>query len=129
MGMTYRAACQECGHRFKAEVGGGFVYHLLHCTQCGKAKAVSFDELGEVHLQYLKGLEGPYSVATAGHDEAVKATYTGRAISESTYERKVQRIAGSCRCGARFTFRAKPRCPKCRSVRLESPGRDYILCD
>ena len=129
MGMTYRAACQECGHRSKVEVGGGFVFHLLHCTQCGKAKAVSFDELGEVHLQYLKGLEGPYSVATSDHDEAAKATFTGRAISESTYERKVQRLAGSCRCGARFTFRAKPRCPKCRSVRLGPPGRDAMLGD
>jgi len=129
VGVTYRAVCQECGHRCKVEVGGGFVFHLLHCIQCGKAKAVSFDELGEVHLQYLKGLEGPYSVPTAAHDEAVKETYSGRAISESTYERKVQRIAGACRCGGRFTLRAKPRCPKCRSIRLDPVDGSDILYD
>lgn len=129
MGMSYQAACQECGHRSKVKVGGGFAFHLLHCTHCGKAKSITFDELGEVHLQYLKGLEGPYSVATADHDEAVKTTYPGRAISESTYERKVQKFAGSCRCGGSFTFRANPRCPKCRSTRLESTDVGRILYD
>jgi len=129
MGMSYRAACEECGYRSKVEIGGGFAFHLLHCTQCGKAKSVSFDQLGDVHLQYLKGLEGPYSIATAAHDDAVKSTYTGRAISESTYERRVQRFAGSCRCGGRFTFRAKPRCPKCRSTKLEPIKASRVLYD
>lgn len=94
-----------------------------------KARSVSFEELGEVHLQYLKGLGGPYSIATAARDRAVQEAYTGRSISESTYQRRVQQIAGSCRCGGRFTFRASPRCPKCRSRRLESTGEDFILYD
>ena len=42
----------------------------------------------------------------------VDDAYSGRAISESSYERKVQRIAGSWRGGARFTVRAKPRTEK-----------------
>ena len=129
MGLSYRAACKECGHCFRVNMGGGFVFHLLRCTRCGRAKEVSFDELGEVHVQYLKGLDGPYCVATAGHDQTVRETYPGPAISESTYERKVQRIAGSCRCGGRFTFRAKPRCPKCRSTRLENTYEDSVLYD
>lgn len=129
VGLSYRAACKECRHRFRVNLGGGFVFHVLRCTRCGKAKQVSFDELGEVHLQYLKGLEAPYCVATAGHDQAVKDTYTGPAISEATYARKVQRFAGSCRCGGRFTFRAKPRCPKCLSTRLEDTREEFILYD
>ena len=30
---------------------------------------------------------------------------------------------GSCGCGGRFTFRAKPRCPKCRSTRQADPAK------
>lgn len=129
MGSSFRAACKACGHRFQVEEGGGFAFHLLHCTQCGKAKAVSFEELGEAHLGYLKSLDVPYSIATAAHDEAIQATYGGPALSEPVYHRKVQRIAGSCRCGGRFSLKARPRCPQCRSTRLENTGQGFVLYD
>jgi hypothetical protein len=129
MGWSHSAVCKECGERFTVNSGGGFLFHLLRCTQCGETKSLSFEELGEVHLQYLKGLEGPYSVATGPADQAARETYSGRAISEATYHRKVEKIAGDCRCGGRFTFRARPRCPKCRSRRLEDVFEDVVMYD
>ncbi len=129
MGMAYHATCKKCRHRFEVRIGGGFFFHLLHCTYCGTDKHISFKELGEVHLQYLKGLDVPYCVASANNDEAVRDSYSGRAISEATYERKVQKIAGTCQCGGSFTFRAKPRCPKCRSTRLEDNREHAVLYD
>lgn len=59
MGMEYTAKCNKCGHEFEVSEGGGFFFHLLHCDKCGKQKSISFDEIGEPHLQYLKGLGAP----------------------------------------------------------------------
>jgi hypothetical protein len=50
---------------------GGFT-HVLHCDSCGEAKTIPFDEIWELHLQFLKGLEGPYSVASAEYDDYVQ---------------------------------------------------------
>jgi len=94
------------------------MFHLLHCNKCGEEKTIRFDEIGEPHLQYIKGLDIPYSVATSGSDKVIQETYDGPVISEAEYETIVEEIAGSCACGGKFKFRASPRCPECRS-------RDY----
>ena len=61
MGHIVEAKCLDCGEKFEIEHGGGFFFHLLRCDKCGKTESIGFDKLGELHLQYLKGLPGPYS--------------------------------------------------------------------
>jgi DNA-directed RNA polymerase subunit RPC12/RpoP len=129
MGSSYQARCKQCGHEFQVEDGPGFCFHLLHCTKCGKAKSIAFEKLGQIHPQYLKGLPGPHRVAPPKHGAAVPENTQGQAISETTYEQKVQEIAGECHCGGRFTFKARPRCPKCLSARLEDTGRGRAFYD
>ena len=63
------------------------------------------------------------NAAAVGLASRDQETYPGPAISEATYEWKVQRMAGSCQCGRSFTFRTKPRCPKCRSTRQADPAK------
>lgn len=119
MGQEKNATCRECGHRFTIKDGGGFHFHLLRCEECGSTKDIGFDELGEIHLRYLKGLEAPYCIATSEHDEYVRENYDGEPLEEEEYESKVEEIAGKCKCGGQFRFDAKPRCPKCKSVEIE----------
>jgi hypothetical protein len=64
MGQNYSVICAQCSHEFGISKGGGFVFHLLHCDGCGKSKSISFEKIGEPHLRYLKGLPGPYCMAT-----------------------------------------------------------------
>lgn len=116
MGFSYTAICRKCATRFTVRAGGGFFFHLLHCTQCGKEKSIGFNKLGDIHTAYLKGLKVPYVVATAGHDAAARAAFKGEAITQRQYHGRVGKFAGECSCGGRFTMRARPRCPQCRSA-------------
>jgi hypothetical protein len=118
MGVKYRAECKECGCKFQASDGGGFFFHLLHCDVCGKSKNVSFEEIGEPHIRYVKGLKTPYAMATAENDRQIQEEYPGKPLSEKSYHIAVEKMAGKCRCGGAFKFNAKPRCPKCRSIKL-----------
>ena len=68
VGSKYGAICGACGRKFSVSEGGGFTFHLLRCDRCGATREMSFEELGEVHLRYLKGLPGPYAIASAEHD-------------------------------------------------------------
>lgn len=118
MGQVYRVKCAKCGEECSVSIGGGFVFHLLHCDQCGKDKSIPFDEIGEVHLRYLKGLPGPYSVATSEQDRAVQENYPGDSLSEEEYHKIVEEMPEPCQCGGRFRFEAPPRCAMCRSSEL-----------
>ena len=130
MGTSYTAICKKCGHRFEVSEGGGFVSHLLHCSKCGREKSIGFDQLGENHAAYLKGLPGPYAIATAAHDAAIQDMYPGEPLDEEAYHKQVERVAGTCECGGCFTFNAKPRCPECGSNKFEQdPGEQYICYD
>src|SRR3954471_23916246 len=130
MGMASGARCRACDHRLQINEGGGFTFHVLRCDRCGETRPVTFDELGLIHLRYLKGLPGPYSVATAEHDQHVKDTFTGKPLSERGYHTAVQKYAGRHSCGGAFKFRAPPRCPKCHSVALaEDPSGGVIMYD
>ncbi|MBN1561099.1 hypothetical protein JW998_12670 [candidate division KSB1 bacterium] len=82
MGHTVTATCTVCGATFTLDYGGGFFFHLLRCNKCGKTKSIGFDELGEWHLRYLKGLPGPYSVASSEHDEYVREHVDVQPLSE-----------------------------------------------
>ena len=118
MGHKTKAKCKDCGRRFTAIHGGGFTFHLLRCTTCGKTKSVLFDSLGSLHVRYLKGLPGAYCVATAGRDAAMKACRSLRPLDESAYRKEVESEAGTCGCGGELSFSAPLRCPKCRSLNV-----------
>jgi len=128
MGDQFRATCLDCRKKFTVSSGGGFSFHLVRCDKCGKTKDMGFDELGELHLRYLKGLPGPYSVATAGHDESVRLNAPVEPISEDEYHAGVDDLAGECRCGGKYSLDAPPRCPRCHSTRIEA-GASEILDD
>ena len=128
MGHTTTTKCLNCGNKFFVDHGGGFTFHLLRCDKCGKAKSIGFDKLGDLHVRYVKGLPGPYCIASAQHDRAIQKNASVKPISEKEYHKGAEVKAGKCRCGGRYRFDAPPRCPKCRSTKLEE-GEDTIFFD
>jgi hypothetical protein len=62
----------------------------LHCDGCGCAKNVD---------TYL-------------HEP-------GMPTSANDWGKRVESRGGKCKCGGNFTLGARPRCPKCRSLRLD----------
>jgi len=128
MGHTVKAKCLDCGATTTINHGGGFFFHLLRCDKCGKTKSINFDELGELHLRYLKGLPGPYCVASSEHDEYVRKHIKAESISEDEYHKEIEILTGKCSCGGNYTFDAPPRCSRCRSTRLEE-GEAGIFYD
>ena len=128
MGESFRATCKTCGTEFEADRGGGFFFHLFRCDQCGATRAISFQELGELHQQYLKGLPRPYCIASSESDAKVKETYPGEPISEQQYEEAIEKRAGRCQCQGRFRFEAPLRCPRCRSTDIEE-GATLVMYD
>jgi len=128
MGHVVEAKCLDCGKSFKVEHGGGFFFHLVRCDKCGKTKSIGFDDLGELHLRYLKGLPGPYCVASSEHDENVRKHAPVEPISEEEYYRGVNAIAGKCRCGGKYNLDAPPRCPRCHSTRIKE-GEVIVMYD
>jgi hypothetical protein len=119
MGSQISATCLGCGKTFTLDRGGGFFFHIVRCDKCGKAKSIGFDRLGELHIRYLKGLPGPYCVASAKHDENIRKNAPVEPISQEEYHKGIEAIAGKCRCGGLYTLDAPARCPKCRSTRIE----------
>jgi hypothetical protein len=128
MGHTNKATCIDCGNSFEVHHGGGFSFHLLRCDQCGISQTIGFKELGELHLRYLKGLSGPYCLASSEHDEYVRKHVPVEPIGEAEYDLEVERIVGGCKCGGTFTFKAPPRCPQCRSSQIEE-SRPHLYYD
>jgi hypothetical protein len=131
VGRSFGAICDECGARFTVNDGGGFAFHLLHCDKCGKEKHLPFEDIYEAHCRYLKGLPGPYCIATMDHDKEVQEQHPGPPLSEEEYHAEVERVAGGCHCGGRFTFDAPARCPKCRSssCRRNPDGEGEVMYD
>jgi hypothetical protein len=99
---------------------------LLRCDACGADEAIGFEEIGEPHLKYLKGLSVPYCMASSEHDQWVRENYEGEPITEKQYHLAVEDIAGACKCGGRFRFEAPVRCPECRSTEIEEG--EFGLC-
>ena len=126
MGQIVRTACLECGERFEMSRGGGFKFHQLGCDTCGKTTAIGFAALGDLHRRYLKGLSGPYCLVTAEDNARLREESGIVPISTEEYHRRVERLAGKCVCGGRFTFAAPPRCPKCHSMRLAEG--EVVIC-
>ena len=83
MGSQSSTRCLDCHEEFTVSEGGGFFFHLLRCDRCGPDKSISFDQLGELHLRYLKGLSGPYAQVSAAYDRHVREHVDVEPISES----------------------------------------------
>jgi hypothetical protein len=126
MGQIVRTECLECGEHFEMSRGGGFTFHQIGCDTCGKTTTICFAALGDVHRRYLKGLSGPYCLATAEDDARLRDDPEIEPISTEEYHRQVEGLAGRCPCGGRFTFAAAPRCPKCHSTRLAEGA--VVIC-
>lgn len=129
MGRRYRAKCIDCGASFTVNEGGGFFFYILRCDKCGKTNNISFDDLGELHDRFLKGLPCPYCAASSEHDKYVKEHVDVEPISEDEYHRAVEKFAGKCKCGGQFTFDAPIRCRKCRSTHFKECGGTITMYD
>ncbi|MDP2349696.1 MAG: hypothetical protein Q8M74_00890 [Chloroflexota bacterium] len=99
-----------------SRTGGGFFFDLLHCDACGMTKSVRHEELGDIHLGFVKGLSGPYAVARADMDRRIQAEYPGKPISRDEYHAAAEATLEPCACGGRFGYDAPGRCPGCRST-------------
>jgi predicted Zn-ribbon and HTH transcriptional regulator len=127
MGSSSAARCPDCAYQFTVSDGGGFTFHQLRCASCGRAKNIGFDELGDLHLRYLKGSATPYSVAFANEHQYVREHLDIESISSEDYYAGVE-AAATCDCGGALSFSAPPRCPKCGSCRIEE-GAAFIQYD
>jgi hypothetical protein len=116
MGSAISQICRECGARFRARDGGGFMFDLLHCDTCGGDRVVTHEDLGDIHLGYVKGLPGPYAVSRSRMDAEIKATYPGPALSQEAYHAGAEATLARCAFGGTFRYDAPPRCPGCRST-------------
>ena len=116
MGSAVGYVCQACGTRFSVRNGGGFFFDLLHCDQCGATQSVSHQELGDIHLRFVKGLPGPYAVARASMDRQIQRDYPGEPLSRDEYHAAAEATLASCSCGGAFRYDAPARCPSCRST-------------
>lgn len=127
MGCSGPAKCKNCNAEFEVSIGGGFFFDLLRCDKCGKTKSVSFDDIPELHERYIKGLGGPYCVASMEQDKQIQDDDSIEPISEDSFHEEMEKFAGKCKCGGQFTYDAKPRCPKClsTSITLEAPTTYY----
>lgn len=126
MGQQLGAKCLECGYTFSVRHGGGFFFHLVRCEDCGEEKAIGFDELGELHERYIKGLAGPYSLASREHDQIIQDDPKIKPISESECHQGIEDYAGRCTCGGKYSLDAPPRCPKCHSLLIKEGGDGMI---
>jgi Zn finger protein HypA/HybF involved in hydrogenase expression len=101
MGSRSNATCRKCRHRFTLDEWGGFHFHLLRCNKCGRTKAM----------------------------DAARREETNPKVSFEQSQKAIEKKAGKCRCGGKFTFDAKPRCPKCRSTRYEVDEDSIMMYD
>jgi hypothetical protein len=128
MGHRFKATYNDCQEVFEGSEGSGFYFHLLRCDRCGESKAIGFDDIGETHLQYLKGLGGPYCFDSSEADKIARESYPGEPISKEQYHKAVESLAGKCQCDGQFTFNAPVRCPRCRSSQI-TRGETLIMYD
>lgn len=116
MGSASGYVCRACGATFTVRDGGGFFFDLLHCDRCGRTMSVKHQDLGHIHLRFVKGLPGPYAVARASMDRRIQAEYPGEPMSRSEYRAAAEATLDPCACGGRYLYAAPPRCPTCRAT-------------
>ena len=117
MGSVIEYRCEACGTDISVSEGGGFFFDRLHCDRCGKSATISHQDLGDIHLRFVKGLKTPYALARAAMDRDIQANYPGEPISRAEYRALAEATLKPCECGGRFRYDAPSRCPGCRSTR------------
>jgi hypothetical protein len=132
MGSATSYICRACGMQFTASSGGGFMFDLLHCDECGATRSVSHQELGEIHLGFVRGLPGPYAVSRGPMDRRIQAEYPGEPLATADYHAAAEATLEACGCGGQFRYSAPARCPGCRSTNDEwdsDPDAATLLYD
>ena len=132
MGQRSGFICKACGTRFVASNGGGFFFDLLHCDTCGTTRSVRHQDLGDIHLRFVKGLPGPYAVARMEMDRRIQREYSGEPISRDDYHAAAEATLEPCACGGQFRYDARARCPECRSTSEQwkrAPGTGLAFYD
>ena len=99
MGHRSEVICKKCDADFMFDSGGGFFFHLLKCDSCSKTKNIKFDEIGNLHLRFLKGSNIPYSMAGQKQWDDVRDNNEGEALSKEGYYKSIEDMAGECKCG------------------------------
>lgn len=122
--MSYR--CLACGTDFRIFSGGGFFFDRLQCDACGSSRSVSHEEMGDIHLAFVKGLPGPYAVSRRNLDQHIKETFQGPALDRDAYHAAVEASLEPCICGGRFRYDAPARCPGCRSTQEQWDADDRM---
>lgn len=125
MGRAFQAKCAACQHTFPASEGGGVRYECVRCKKCGRDEDVPHEDLGDIYLAYLKGL----NPVLAEMDGADGRTYPGEPITRREFRRRVVAKAGVCGCGGQFSFTAPLRCPACGSEAVADDGTRSIRFD
>jgi hypothetical protein len=69
-------------------------------------------------LRYSKGLPEPFGDTDFEHEGGFRKHTSAEPISKDEYHHGIEAVAGECRCGGKYTLDSPPRCPKCRSMRL-----------
>lgn len=116
MGTTMGHFCKRCGTSFSASDGGGFFFDRLHCDRCGTTVDVGHEDLGDIHLRFVKGLTVPYALARAQMDRRIQQEYPGEPLSRDGYHAAAEATLDPCACGGRFRYDAQARCPTCAST-------------
>ena len=116
MGSASGYICRTCGGRFQVRSGGGFYFDLLHCDTCGEVKSITHQELGDIHLGFVKGLPGPYAVVRSEMDRRIQREYQGEPLTQAEYQAAAEATIDACSCGGHFRYDAEARCPACRST-------------
>jgi uncharacterized OB-fold protein len=63
-------------------------------------------------------------------DKKIQEFFPGDPLDEKEYHTRVEQFAGKCKCGGKFSFLGKPRCPKCHSSEYtEDPHGMRTFCD
>lgn len=127
MGMRTEHECRSCGTSFEVDEGGGFLFDTLHCDRCGDARSVSHEEMGDIHLRYIKGLDVPYAIVREESDARVREDYPGEPLTESEYETAVEAPVDACGCGGSYRYDAPPRCPGCGSTREQWTDSPWVM--
>ena len=107
MGQMIRSTCAACGKVAHQIDGAMMAGYRPRCADCGRAGLVSIEDVVEDETAQTDAPADP------GESEA------GDESAWSRRQRRVLELAGTCKCGGRFTADAPLRCPSCRSTDLD----------
>ena len=104
MGHQVEMICQDCSARVSVRQGGGVLFEVTRCDKCGAEKNVG---------NAAVGIEPEDSI-----------------YEEDIWPKKIEEVAGTCKCGGQFKIDAPPRCPECGSVNLkQDPDGEVVYYD